>query len=392
MRLNLLFASLLLVSSHSVWANETTNNYVITQVNKSQISLNISVAGTVNALKTVQLAAQMPGRIYAIAGREGDTFSKGDVLIQLEDSALLARLDAAIANRESATASIENAQAQYQRELYSPRSNSSGSAPGGMAMPAMVDQAFSNPMQDMMGMRDSTTERHTDLVGARTRIAQAQTKYRQADANIKEVEASLRDTRSVAPFDGVIQKVYIEEGDTVQPGQPIVNFTQVGQFKVDTDLPVHLIKQLKLGQALSVILDTKTTVEAKVSRIHPAADARRHTVHVELKLPEGTPVTVGQYAEISVPDKGANIPAQLTIPESAVVSQGGMSLVYTVDENGKARLRIVRLGESAGNKQVIVLSGIKENDSIVSNPSSGMKSGTQVVSIEPQATNAVTEK
>ena len=61
----------------------------------------------------------MPGRIAEIAGQEGDRFGAGTVLAELDDSGLLARLEAAVASRDSAAADIRNARVQPDRELYS---------------------------------------------------------------------------------------------------------------------------------------------------------------------------------------------------------------------------------------------------------------------------------
>ncbi|MCB1803209.1 MAG: efflux RND transporter periplasmic adaptor subunit, partial [Gammaproteobacteria bacterium] len=189
--------------------------FKIYQVSRESIPLTVSFAGTVSADKTLQLTAQMPGRILAIAGQEGDGFEQGTVLVELDDSGLLARLEAAVAARDAAAADIRNARVQYDRELYSPRSNSAGSAPGGMGMPAMMDQMFTSPMQGFMGMRDRGQERASDLVGAETALAQANTRFKTAEANIREIQAMLRDTQGIAPFSGVIQKVHVEVGDTV---------------------------------------------------------------------------------------------------------------------------------------------------------------------------------
>ena len=351
----------------------------IVPVERARVQLSVSVAGTVTPFKTVQLTAQMPGRVKRIAGREGDAFRLGQVLIELDDSALLARREAALAAREAAIAAIQNAQAQYQRELYSPRSDATRTAPGGFGFPAMMDQMVGTPMQDMMGLRDHDAEQYTDLVDVRTRLAEAQTRLRQAEASIREIDSRLRDTRSVAPFDGVVDKAHVEEGDTVQPGQPLVDFSQAGLFKVEADLPVHLVRTLAPGMALPVRLDSKgAPVMAPVYRIHPSADLRRHTIHVELSLPQGTRATAGQYAEIQVTDTGANIPPQLSIPRSAVIEKGGMPLVYSVDAGGTARLRVVRLGDELGNGRVAVLSGLREGDRVIDTPPPGLKAGRQV--------------
>lgn len=357
-----------------------TDPLQIVPVERAEVQLTVSIAGTVTPFKTVQLTAQMPGRILHIAGREGDSFAQGQVLVELDDSALLAKREAAVAAYQSASAAIYNAQAQYQQELETPRSEATRTAPGGFGFPAMMDQVFGTPMQDVMGLRNQDSQEYTDLVSVQTQLTQAQNALRQAQANIREIDSRLRDTRSVAPFDGVIDKVYVEEGDTVQPGQPLVDFSLVGRFKVEADLPVHLVRNLAPGMTLPVNLNNQgQQVMAEVYRIHPTADLQRHTIRVELTLPYGTHATAGQYAEIAVNDNGANIPAQLSIPRSAVIEKGGMPLVFSVDRNGIARLRVVRLGEELANGRVAVLSGVREGDRVIANPPPGLKAGRQVL-------------
>ncbi len=352
----------------------------IVPVERQQADLTVSIAATITPFRTVQLTAQTPGRVKRIAGREGDTFVRGAVLIELDDAALLARRESAFAARESALAAIQSAQAQYQQELYSPRSDAVRTAPGGFGFPAMMDQMFGVPMQDALGLREQGVQRYTDMIDVQTRLAQARTQLRQADASIREIEAQLRDTRSVAPFDGVIDKVHVEEGDTVQPGQPLVDYSQAGLFKVEADLPVHLARHLVPDQALPVRLDNGSEpVSARVHRIHPSADPRRHTIHVELALPPGTHATAGQYAEVLVTDHGAGVAAQLAIPASAVIHKGGMPLVFSVDEHGIAHLRVVRLGEELAQGRIAVLSGLHEGDRVIDQPPAGLKAGRQVL-------------
>lgn len=379
---SLVAAAVLCVSGPVAHAAEKASaaSYRVVPVEKTTGALSVTVAGTVTPFKTVQLTAQMPGRVKHIWGREGDRFEQGAVLVELDDSGLLARREAALAARESALVAIQNAQAQYQRELYSPRSDAVRSAPGGFGFPGMMDQMFGVPMQDALGMRDHDAERYTDVVDVQSRLAQAQNSLRQTDANIREIDASLRDTRSVAPFAGVIDKVYVEEGDTVQPGQPLVDFSQEGLYKVEADLPVHLARHLAPGQSLPVRLGNQATpIEAQVYRIHPTADLKRHTIHVELTLPPGVPVTAGQYAEITVADRGAQVTPQLSIPSTAIIHKSGMPLVFSVDPQGIAHLRVVRLGEAMGHGRISVLSGLREGDRIIDSPPPGLKAGQQVL-------------
>jgi RND family efflux transporter MFP subunit len=369
-------------------AEPVAGDYRIHTVTREDIPVTLSFAGTVTAEKTLQLTAQMPGRIAAIAGQEGDAFAAGTVLVELDDSGLRARRDAAVANREAALADMRNARVQLDRELYSPRSNSAGAAPGGMGMPAMMDQMFTNPMQDMMGMRSRGTELRSDLVGAETALAQATTRLRSAEANIKEIEAMLRDTRGIAPFAGVVQDAHVEVGDTVQPGQPLLDFSESAALIIEADLPVRLSRSLQVGQPITVALQGSEALDAPVSRIHPVADPRQNTIRVELRLPDEAGATPGQYVEIRVPDSTAQLPAQLTIPRSAVVTKGGLPLVYAVDRDGYARLRVVRLGDAPGDNVQVVLSGVSVGDRLVDRPPPGLRAGDRVAPAPPSSGDA----
>jgi RND family efflux transporter MFP subunit len=234
-------------------------------------------------------------------------------------------------------------------------------------------------MQYMMGMRSRGTELRSDLVSAETALVQATNRRRSAEANIAEIDSMLRDTQGIAPFSGVIDKVHVEVGDTVQPGQPLLDFSEAGALVVEADLPVRLSRTLQLGMPLDVALQGSGTIQAPVSRIHPVADPRQNTVRVELMLPSGTGATPGQYVEIRVPDDAAGLPAQLAIPKSAIITKGGLPLVYAIDRDGKARLRVVRLGNAPDDRMQVILSGVSDGDLLVDQPPPGLRSGTQIM-------------
>ncbi|MGV6826146.1 MAG: efflux RND transporter periplasmic adaptor subunit [bacterium] len=372
--LSLLFA--LTLSSPAILASNDAK-FDVFQIKRQALPLTISVAGTVTAEKAVELDAQIPGRIESITGREGTSFKQGDVLLQIGTEALQAKLDAAKASRATALAAIRNAQVQLDREIYSPQSRG-GSTPGGMGMPGMMDQMFTNPMQNMMGMRSTGAERGADLVGAETRITQARSQLLQADSQIREVESALRDARSIAPFDGIIDHVYVEEGDTVQPGTPLLSLSSSKGLQVETDIPVHLSQRIANGASMQVRVDgIAQPIEGKVTRVYPVADAKDHTVHVKIGIPQQQQITAGTYAEVFVPDTTQDNQL-LTIPNSAVVKKGGMSLVFKVDNNQVASLRVVRLGKPVTGGHEL-LAGLDEGDSVLLNPPPGLRSGTSLV-------------
>ena len=121
--------------------------YKIHQVSRES-SRSRPFAGTVSATDPAADRTDA-GRIPSIAGQEGDGFDQGTVLVELDDSGLLARLEAAVAaQRRGRRRHPQRARpSSTTANFTSPRSNSAGSAPGGMGMPAMMDQMFTSPMQ-----------------------------------------------------------------------------------------------------------------------------------------------------------------------------------------------------------------------------------------------------
>jgi multidrug efflux pump subunit AcrA (membrane-fusion protein) len=352
--------------------NNSAAGAQIVTVEASSTSHSILLGGTVVAFKEVTLTAQIPGRIEFIAGTEGDAFKADEILVAIDDDDLLAKRRSAVAQYNNAAAAISNARVQYDRELMSPQSRSI-SRSGGMGMPNMFDQMFTQPFsQSMMPGNfggDRYVDRQADLYGYGTQLTQAQNQQLATLSAIEEIDAKLRDARSFAPFDGVIIKKMVEEGDTVQPGQPLIEYADLTYLQVEVDVPIRLMSGLKKGMLIPVKIDVgNIRVDARVAQIFPSADAVRHTVTVKFDLPVDMPGGPGMYAEVMVPDSSAQAGDVPVIPDSAVLWRGSLPAVYVATEGGKTELRLIRLGEYVSGHQVAVLSGLKIGERIYATP------------------------
>jgi len=332
----------------------------------------VSIGGTVIPYKQVTLAAQLPGRVSYLAGIEGDKFKKGDLLVALDDSELLAKRRALLAQMASADAQLRNAGMQYSREIYSPRSRT---PPGGMAVPNLFDQVFTRPMENFMGERSEGAEISADLYASGTQIEQARSALMSLQADLQALDSKLRDARSIAPFDGVIVQKSIEVGDTMQPGQPLLTFADVEYLQVDIDVPSRLRPGLREGMMINAEVDvTHERVPVRVAQIFPMADAQRHTVKVKLDLPQGV-AEAGMYVRVMVPDTSAPERGNPVIPASAIRYNGTLPGVYVLDDKGNPALRLVRLGERLPDGMVIVLSGLRPGERILGDPPAGVAAG-----------------
>ena len=350
-------------------------------VQQAQGTPTVSVGGVVIPYREVTLAAQLPGRVKYLAGIEGNRFEEGDLLVSLDDRELLANRRALLAQMATADAQMRNAGVQYSRELFSPRAQVS---PGGMGLPNLFDQMFTQPMEDFSGERDRGAERSADLFASGVMIQEARNSMLRLQAEMQALDSKIRDARSIAPFDGVIIKKFIEVGDTVQPGQPMLNYADLEYLQVEVDVPARLRPGLREGQMVTAELDvgveaqrgqgSSRRVPARVAQIFPMADPQRHTIKVKFDLPQGVSEP-GMYAKVLVPDIDAATRNTPVIPKSAVRYNGSLPGVYVVGEGDEPELRLIRLGEEVGGQYVTVLSGLRPGERVLADPGPRVTAG-----------------
>ena len=325
----------------------------------------IILGGSVIPLKEVTLAAQIPGRIIDIAGEEGEEFAAGTKLVKINDDDLLAKKAAAEAQLASSQNAMQNAQVQYNRELWNPRVYNPRPM-AGMGMPSMFDGFFDDNDWMPGNNGNKSIERHADLVTQGTQVASARSGITEAESGLRAINAKLRDTEAIAPFDGVIMTKMVEIGDTVQPGQPLIVFAYSKFLRIQAEVPARLMPGLKKGMVVPARLDVgNTQVSARVALISPVADKQQHTVTVEFDLPEGVPGGAGMYAEVMIPDVNSPALALPVIPKSAISKRGSLPSIRVLDENNVPKMRLIRTGIEIDDDTVIVLSGLKPGERIL---------------------------
>lgn len=268
-----------------------------------------SAVGTLRANETVMLRSEVPGRIAALAFRDGDRVNAGQVIL---------RLDASLQEAELAQAKAE------------------------------------------LALGQSNYQRTQDLASRNFVSASA---LDQADANLRVLEAKhqlarARAERTVirAPFTGYLGLRNVSVGDYVKEGSDLVLLEDVGSLKVDLRLPERFIGQLRKGQPIAVAIDAfpGRKFPARVDAIDVQVDSNGRFVLVRgLMANPQLSLRSGMFARASLvlsERKGA-----VLVPEEAVTPIGADLFVW-VAEDGKARrvkvepgLRTEGLAEVRGN-------------------------------------------
>ena len=368
----LVVSSCLMLSS---LAPAVTHAAEIVTVNSSQSSSQTVLGSTVVPYKEITVTAQTPGKVTALMGDVGSKFKKGDVLVKIDDAQLLAKRNTLWTQVTSAQAALKNAQAQYQREMVSPRSKDITGMPG-MGLPSMMDIYFTRPMYGMMGETNTNYNRYSDLLSRATGVSQAESQVMMVWSQLNELNTKIKDTISIAPFEGIIMSKMVEEGDAVQPGQPLMKYGFFKYLRLKADVPSMLVASLRKGMSVPVRIGNISPTVAKISQIYPVADPSRHTVVVKFDLPVGVLASPGMYAEIYLPDSSPGGNMVITIPKTALIEGRSLPTVLVADEDKKtSSLRLIRLGSTQGDGSVAVVSGLKAGERVIDNPPTGATSG-----------------
>jgi RND family efflux transporter MFP subunit len=287
--------------------------------------------------------------VMKLSVRRGDRVKAGAVLAEPADDRLRVALGGA--RKRLAVAQVNSARA-------SQRSDEDDESA------AQQDSSLQR-LEKLQRVHDAARLAQDAVVGARAAL----------DARASEVKAS----QITAPFDGVVVDLKIQPGDLVAPSAPICDFLDDGAVRVNAQFDETDIGRIGEGMPAQVtVTGNKGTVRGTVERIGEIvqADAKVHTVLVELALPDRPQLRPGTTAqgEIVLDTK----PNALTLPRSAIAGQDGNWSVFVVDRDSKLEVRALRLGVL--NRDLAeVLGGVPEGARVVLDASApGLASGLLV--------------
>jgi hypothetical protein len=130
---------------------------------------------------------------------------------------------------------------------------------------------------------------------------------------------------------------------------------------VVADLFENDVGSLATGAKSKVTVGT-LEVEATVDQVAGVVDPERHTVPVRVRLANGEGVLrPNAYAQIRFFDPTA---AKVSLPASAVMSDGATSYVYVKTDKGELKRRDVIVGSISGGR-VPVLDGVEVGEQVV---------------------------
>jgi len=281
--------------------------------------------GRIEAVSTIDLSFQVPGRMIDLPAKEGLFIAKGQVIAALDDNDY--RL---VREQTQAQLNLAKLDVVRKRNLFK-----SGSLPK-----AMLDQA--------------------------------ETQYTVSQIALQTAKRNLSYTRIIAPFDALLSQRLIDNYTNVSAYQKIVRVQDLTELRVHINIPENMVKLLKKTSEFKAVVVFKdrpkqyfplsyrehVTEAGSVAQTYEVIFGlpREHNQHV---LPGMT------VAVIISKKKGAGAP-KFAIPVSAIdYDEEGKPRVWIFDvKSNTVASRSIVLGTIKKYK-IPVLSGLQQDDQIV---------------------------
>jgi RND family efflux transporter MFP subunit len=296
-------------------------------IREEKATSHMEIMGTVQAAETAEIAARLSGHITEMPVVVGSKINKGDLLVKINAAEISAQLAQAKAQLT-----------QTERNLDRERN--------------LLKKNASTP-ETVKALED--TQRITL-------------------AAVKEVQTMLDYATVSAPFSGIVTRKNVNIGDLAVPGKPLLGIENDMKLQVVANIPETMILKIKVGDEIPVSVPAAgVDTNCKVEVVSPVADPLSRTAPIKLKLPSVPNLRSGQFARLSLPE---NTIDAILVPVSTVLPFGQMERVFVVTD-GKARLRLVRTGATAGG-MVEILAGLSPGDQVISLENKALVDGQPV--------------
>lgn len=328
------------------------------KVSQTKMKTVITMVGTISAYENVAVFPRVSGsKVVRIYKEVGDFVKSGEVLVELDTEMIDTQLKQAYASKASASAAIRQAEIQVStiKKDY---------------------ERIKKLYEEEVVPRQQLDQIEGQYLAAQAALDMAKKKLEEVEALIKQLELTRSYHQILAPTSGVISERKIEVGEIVSVSSPVFKINSISKVKVKGSIPENYVHGIKLGMEAEVLADAYPDRKfiGKVRVISPTIDPKTRTGEIEIEIENKEfLLRPGMFTRVRI-DLGER--EVLFVPQQALkrFEGTGTYYVFVVDENKRARIREIIIGDRSEDK-IEVIKGLSLNELVVLTVTSGVKEG-----------------
>ena len=330
----------------------------VVPVVRQNVPVYLTALGTVQALNTITVNPQVAGLLLSLNFTEGQPVKKGEVLAQIDPRTFQASYDQALGKRSQDEALLATARSNYDRSQ---------------------DPKYSQYVAKI----DQVTQKNT--------VTQYQAAVAADDAAIRDAKVQLDYTQIHSPIDGLAGIRGVDPGNVVSTGTAIVTLTQLHPIYVMFSLPeqnLDLVRKAALGAtplqvtALDRVDAHAIASDGALKVIDNQIDATTGTFRLKSQFPNSkNELWPGQFVNVRLLVN--TVDGGLVIPAQAVQRGPDGDYVYQVQADSTVKMQPVRVAGEVGDSHVMIGSGLKVGEQVVTEGQFRLKPGSKVNALKP---------
>jgi len=314
----------------------TENKNIIT-IEKTVIDDYYETSAVVKAKTSSNVASKILARVESVNFEEGDTVQKGQLLVELDDNDISAKLESAIA-------------------AYNEASKNQNIAFENKKLAEITYERYKNIYEER-----AITKQELDEVTAKKNIAELECKravetMNRTKATLNEAQSVVGYARLYAPISGIITSKTVDMGDTATPGQVLFIIKDLSSLQVAGEVDESYLDKVSIGSPVKIFPeDSKTGIDKEISEVVSSVNSASRSFKIKIDLTSSS-FKDGQYVKIAIP---VGKRETILVPETAIVKKGQLEGVYFADKT----FRLIKTGKSYG-EMVEVVSGLEAGERV----------------------------
>jgi HlyD family secretion protein len=386
-------------------------------VKKRDLEAIVTASGTVQAKRFVNVSAVSMGKVTRLAVEEGDRVKAGQFLLEIDPNALRGTVQ----RGEAAVAAAQAGLAQTKVNVETARAN------------LALAQTQVKRQRDLWAQQLTTKEQldksendvkiaETELAARQAAVSSSAQMINQEAASLDTSRYNLRQVTLVAPFDGIVTRRNIEEGENVvvgtmnNAGTQLLTVADMSVIQAEVEVDETDIPSVQIGQTAKITIDAlqDKTFTGRVTEIGNSPIQQTSTsagqqatnfkvkVQIDQQIPEVRPGFTCSAAITTATRKQAlSVPIQAMAAREVIYDQSGAVVREPKEPKGKRKPKasdapatqaelkpgqtrkevegvfVMRNAEAqfvpvkvgiAGDKYFEVISGLKEGDQVITGP------------------------
>jgi RND family efflux transporter MFP subunit len=336
----------------------------VVRVVRAPAETTLLLPGTARAFIEAPLYARINGYLKRFLVDIGDTVKKGQLLAEIDSPEVDQQLRQARANLSVARASLAQARAN-------------------LTLAQVSAKRWASLVKEQAVAQQEADEKQAALEARLADLQAAEASILAQEANVKRYEELQGFEQITAPFDGILSSRSVDVGTLVTEGsstsaRELFRIVQVDSLRVFVNVPESSMSSIRQGLDVQVRFDAHPgrLWKGSVARTARASDpvSRMMLTEVSVPNPDGA-LSSGLYAQVTFQFQRPSPP--LLVPANALILWPKGTFVAVVDDNSVAHYPQVQIGRDYGT-QAEILSGLREGDRVMVNPSTEIKEGQKV--------------